>query len=420
MANHNDINASHYDTPDQEWVLDSIQKAMPPPLSSARIPGVPKILMSETIDNYDKYYVPKVVSIGPYHYNNQKFEFVEKVKPVFTHTLLSKYNLDLTTLYKKLGESNMKAGSCRELRSHQIVFIQQDLFLLENQIPFKVINEVMSLIKLDCCEREKIESFFIECMLVSKRQKSWWCCFGSSKRESQESLMKSVPDHLLHRLHSNLTRTNVGTENEEIISDTCTFRNVSELVDVGINFKPSNVGTLSRIEFFPRWWWFSADLKLPPITIDESTKPMLLNLIAYEMCADDAHAWVTSYICLLDSLIDHPVDVKVLRKAGILDNSLGSDKQVATLFNEIGTDLVPNNLAYSKEKKKIQKHYESLRNTRFSQLKHEYIKSPWSFLALIGAVMALFLSAVQTYFTIWGRKGECEKLCEFLKKNHHL
>ncbi|KAI3510790.1 hypothetical protein L1887_17927 [Cichorium endivia] len=68
---------------------------------------------------------------------------------------------------------------------------------------------------------------------------------------------------------------------------------------------------------------------------------------------------VTSYICLLDSLIDHPEDVKVLRKAGILDNRLGSDKQVALLFNELGTDLVPNSFAYSEPRSAIQKHYES-------------------------------------------------------------
>ena len=125
---------------------------------------------------------------------------------------------------------------------------------------------------------------------------------------------------------------------------------------------------------------------------------MLLNLIAHEMCSDeDGHeAWVTSYVWLLDSLIDHPEDVKALRKAGVLDNSLGSDDEVAKLFNEIGTDLVPNIAAYSDAKNKIQDHYDSRRNTYLSQLKHEYIKSPWAFFALLGAVLALFLSGVQT------------------------
>ncbi|KAI3667290.1 hypothetical protein L6452_42342 [Arctium lappa] len=178
---------------------------------------------------------------------------------------------------------------------------------------------------------------------------------------------------------------------------------------------------LTEVRFLKRWWLFSADVELPPIIVDDSTKPMLLNLIAHEMCSDDGHeAWVTSYIRLLDSLIDHLEDVKSLRKAGVLENSLGSDKEVAKLFNEIGTDLVPNILAYSEAKHKIQEHYENSTNTRLSELKHEYTHISWAFLAIVGAVMALFLSGVQTYFTVWSPKGECDELCMFLKMNHHL
>ncbi|PNX67704.1 hypothetical protein L195_g063645, partial [Trifolium pratense] len=37
----------------------------------------------------------------------------------------------------------------------------------------------------------------------------------------------------------------------------------------------------------------------------------------------------------MDSLIDHPEDVRKLRSEGILLNYLGSDKEVAKLFNII-------------------------------------------------------------------------------------
>ncbi|KAJ0475798.1 hypothetical protein HanRHA438_Chr13g0584391 [Helianthus annuus] len=148
---------------------------------------------------------------------------------------------------------------------------------------------------------------------------------------------------------------------------------------------------------------------------------MLLNLIAYEMCSCDASdAWVTSYICLLDSLIDHPEDVKALRKAGILENLLGGDNEATKLFNEIGTDLVPNSFAYMEAKMNIQKHYDSRKNTLISELKHEYVKSPWAFLALLGGLIALFLSAVQIWFSIWSPDSKCDELCQILKKTHHL
>ncbi|KAG5039980.1 hypothetical protein JHK85_012456 [Glycine max] len=41
----------------------------------------------------------------------------------------------------------------------------------------------------------------------------------------------------------------------------------------------------------------------------------------------------------MDSLIEHFGDVKELRSGKVLYSALGSDKEVAQLFNTIGTDL---------------------------------------------------------------------------------
>jgi hypothetical protein len=60
------------------------------------------------------------------------------------------------------------------------------------------------------------------------------------------------------------------------------------------------------------------------------------------MCPDfDNDFGVTSYVYFLCSLINHPDDVKELTKAHILDNFLDNE-EVAKLFNDIATDLVPN------------------------------------------------------------------------------
>ncbi|XP_076895030.1 putative UPF0481 protein At3g02645 [Bidens hawaiensis] len=172
-----------------------------------------------------------------------------------------------------------------------------------------------------------------------------------------------------------------------------------------------------HIEYIKGWLGFSANVALPPIIVTDSTKPMLLNLMAYESWWCLSHdAWVTSYVSLLDALIDEAKDVKVLRKAWVLQTAFYSDKEIADLVSEIAMDLVPNNYAYLEAKTKIQRHYESWRNTLFSQLKNEYFKSPWAIFVLLGALLALLLTAVQTYS---GLTGECDDLCKFLK-NHHL
>lgn len=456
---------------DESWVINSITNAISEPLpsSTAKIHKVPKMVKEK--QDYYKYYVPNVVSIGPYHFGNRKFECVEKLKPIFTMKLLNNQET-LRVLYRKLSEptmiqvlksfyeeidfstmfcnkvftkmmlldscfilyyihyiffQNLESYDQEYLKSNQIAFIYQDLFLLENQIPFVVLNEVMkSIDHIDF----KIEPFLYDnVILTSSRPKTSWfkAMFCVQKYHDQEEdlqdLNNDVPDHLIGLLHRTLTRKVTPRCSSQMINHKFTYRNVSELMNLGIKFKPSGTLSLAHIEFCKsKSWWFSATVNLPPITVNDSTKAVLLNLIAYEMCSLDhvaTDAWVTSYVCFMDTLIDRAEDVTSLRKARLLENCLGSDKEVATLFNEIGTDLVPNNLAHMEAKNGIQMHYESHVNKYYWQLKHQYFKSPWSFFAFVGALMVIGLNIVQTCFTI-SSKRPCDDLCMMLKKNHHL
>ncbi|KAI3788747.1 hypothetical protein L2E82_01521 [Cichorium intybus] len=459
MAMHDQTNAGGNDNLDEKLFTELIEYASVQPsqfsLFTRRIPRIPQKL-GET-GYYDKYFVPKAVSIGPYHHGQLKLESVQRLKPFFTKELLSKHNVSVRSLYKKLGEPNMvkelkefyeepdtrllsdhdfttimaldgcfilyyilfiyreKPENCRELRHHEIVLVHEDLFLVENQIPFKVLTVIRELIKLD--RHDKFESFFADDILALER----------------DLIPSDEYDHLFHLVYCNLTPTREvikkrnpvlrkGTHRHIKTVETSsrrTFHSVNDLINRGIHIRRSSSMQLDNVEFVERCWWFSADLKLPPITVDR-----LLNLLAYELCSRDEHdAWVISYVCLLNSLIHQREDVRALRDAGVLDNpQLGneSDKEVADIFTEIGMYLVPNNSAYSKVKKQVQSDYDEWNSTYLTELVHDYLKSPWSLLALLVGVIVLFLSGVQTYFTVWSPKSECDDLCKFLKMNHHL
>ncbi|KAJ0475793.1 hypothetical protein HanRHA438_Chr13g0584321 [Helianthus annuus] len=167
-----------------DMIIDSITNATPP-LSTTQIPRVPE--MVKEIHDCQKYYVPKVVSIGPYHFGTPKLEYFEKLKPIYTMKLVASNREILRRLYEKLGEPGMvrdlrsfyeenstttfndevftkmmlldscfilyynqcihdgKPEDCPELKGHQVFFVHQDLFMLKNQIPFKVLNLVISL-----------------------------------------------------------------------------------------------------------------------------------------------------------------------------------------------------------------------------------------------------------------------------------
>lgn len=120
------------------------------------------------------------------------------------------------------------------------------------------------------------------------------------------------------------------------------------------------------------------------------------------MCPDNFRTdyEVISYISFLDSLIDYPVDVKELRSSHILHNLLGCDNDVAQLFNEIATDLVPSQAVYKDVIAQIQSHYKSKWRTWMAQVYHDHFSSPWTIVAFLAAVVALGMSGIQTWYTV--------------------
>ena len=147
----------------------------------------------------------------------------------------------------------------------------------------------------------------------------------------------------------------VGGKKGKQLGNWILYRNMTELAAAGIHLKHSRTGFMKDISFES---YFFGYLKLAPIIIDTSTKPKLLNLIAYEMCPnapDDLSHFL--YICFLDSLVKHGVHVMLLQSNYTLYNFLGSDEKVADLFNDIAKDLVPNPHVYADVNTGIQKHY---------------------------------------------------------------
>ncbi|XP_047259739.1 putative UPF0481 protein At3g02645, partial [Capsicum annuum] len=216
-----------------------------------------------------------------------------------------------------------------------------------------------------------------------------------------------LPAHLLELLKTHLIDLNAFSEGGCYLrGEWCSYRSAMELRRAGIRFRPGKSRRLSEVKFTS--FHCSALLTLPPITVDDSTKSEFLNLVAYEACPDTPDDFgITSYLTLMDSLIDHAGDVKELRSKGILLNFLGSDQEVADLFNEIARDLVPNPHAYVDVKDKIEKHYYSKSKIWIAEWKNTHFTSPWTVLAFIAALFVIglevtstFLAGIQTYYTV--------------------
>ncbi|KAF5823623.1 hypothetical protein HanRHA438_Chr01g0041191 [Helianthus annuus] len=459
MSEHDQIQHS-IDIPDDkilDWIIGSVtdvdaNDTSQPSSAAKKIPRVPSMLSEK--HNYEECFAPQDVSIGPYHYEEPKLQAFEELKPVMASSLFKHRPGALISLYKKVGEEEMMkdlrsfyeqdsttkysdkvfikmmlldscfilyfmlyvhmGGSSRAygslFKSFDLVLsVWGDLLLLENQIPFKLLQ--MMNIWNETYIFKNIQALIHNIyMLRSSDQKRTWlksilCIRSDQQRLESELTGDNAPDHLLHLLYLTHIPKDVSMKykNKEYNYNSNNFPTVNQLLDVGIRFKQCDPISLKHVRFSKGWFEFSAAVQLPPITLSGETKPLLLNLIAYETGSGKDECFA-SYVCLLRSLIGSHEDVRVLKKAGVLQHRFGTDNDVVDFFNEIAADLIPQNEAYVELKDDIQSYYEGCSNTPISDLRREYRKSPWKFISLLGALIALFLTAVQTYFAVWSRK----------------
>ncbi|KAK4580917.1 hypothetical protein RGQ29_024537 [Quercus rubra] len=247
-----------------------------------------------------------------------------------------------------------------------VAFGHQDLFLPKNQLPYSLFEWLMSLSKMKKQLEDSIDTFIEGFVKVPKDQHSTcWLNWLSTKLWQQRASEQQQRD-------SRKTRNSEKKSQDQSIS--LDIRE-PERMHIHLLDKVRTRLLANHDIFFSTLLCFGF-LRLPPIIVDDSTRPKFFNLIAYEMCPDFNNDYgVFSYISFLDSLIDEANDVKELRKAGILY----CDEEVTQLFNEIGTDLVPN--MYSDVRSRIQKYYKNKVKTWISQAIHNHFSSPWTILA---------------------------------------
>ncbi|XP_072064182.1 uncharacterized protein [Arachis hypogaea] len=119
------------------------------------------------------------------------------------------------------------------------------------------------------------------------------------------------------------------------------YKNIGDLKKAGIQVKVSQTDEWKWLDISFTSNLFRGHLMLPRIVINDLTRYLYHNLIAYEMCPDFRHGFeFYSFFSLMDSFIDDAEDVKELREAGVLENSLGNDEEVAKFFNELGHVLL--------------------------------------------------------------------------------
>ncbi|KAJ1273915.1 hypothetical protein BS78_05G021800 [Paspalum vaginatum] len=254
--------------------------------------------------------------------------------------------------------------------------INNDIMLLENQLPWPVLQALMGLVSEEDKKREYLFT------AVGKFIAGIGNEFKVSVDFHTECYVwddeKNPPPHLLALLRRHMTERQQGPErlnkplpllsncfkfdkektmapNDETPqtkSDNQQEKNYKftlmptvspmELEEIGIKLKGSQTATFSDMDFVPGRLW--SELSLVPLSLSNTRASCLVNMVAFELCTasrfGDGHdrTAVCSYLALLAMLMVREEDVRTLRSKGLLHGHQ-SDNQVLTFFKTVAMHL---------------------------------------------------------------------------------
>ncbi|XP_031277890.1 UPF0481 protein At3g47200-like [Pistacia vera] len=183
--------------------------------------------------------------------------------------------------------------------------------------------------------------------------------------------------------------------------------NAVKLKKSGVKFKRSSAADkyLVDIELEKKRRLLSfynvVELKIPRITITDNMECLIRNLMILEQCNYPFETYICSYIDLMDSLINTEEDVDLLVEKKIIYNPSGDNAVIANMFNKFRLQIPPSQSSYYHSiYKDLTEHYNNSWNHALSTLKRVYFSNPWRGTGTVAAIILLLLTLTQTVFTI--------------------
>ncbi|CAL9247321.1 unnamed protein product [Arabidopsis halleri] len=397
-------------------------------------------------------YKPKVVSIGPYHYGENHLKMIQQHKFRFLHLFLDKAKkngvdelallkavMDLEEEIRKsysedLGESSEKLvymmilDGCFILMLFLIVSrtidlseekdpiftipwilssIQSDLLLLENQVPFFVLQTLFVESKIGLSSDLNRMAFHFFKSSIDK-QGSYWEkhrdfkakhlldlireTFLPNIRSVGESETTSSPHVQLHEGNSGKVLSSDSTGVPLILS-------AKRLRLQGIKFRPRRSEEDSILDIILK----KNRLQIPLLRFDGFISSFFLNCVAFEQFYTDSSNELTSYIVFMGCLLNDEEDVTFLRNDKlIIENHFGSNNEVSEFFKTISKDVVFEvHTSYLKDVfKGVNEYTKRWYNGLWAGFRHTHFESPWTCLSSFAVVFVILLTMLQSTVAI--------------------
>ncbi|XBH79639.1 hypothetical protein VPH35_105558 [Triticum aestivum] len=207
-------------------------------------------------------------------------------------------------------------------RLSRSALVRDTVFLVENQIPFFVLQKIHDVVTGGITQLTVIQELAVGVQELLQAQRFI----------SEELRLRRVPpstSHLLHLVHAHfqLNMPQIMVKNRTWIKGR--WRRATEYSCYGnLRFKRKDFmdgmeSSILDVRYQEGTLW------IPPLRIDGNTLTILRNLMALEEEEHIPHRTVTAYCVFLSQLAGTVEDVKLLVAAGIIEPFLSSDEQVA-------------------------------------------------------------------------------------------
>jgi hypothetical protein len=296
--------------------------------------------------------------------------------------------LELFYMFQDPRLGPLKADEPPASLKWRLPYFYVDLILLQNQIPFFVLQELFDISKMPDDPSLSLLAlrFFNN---VMSRPNEVIERYGNPK---------TPPLHLLDLVRSSLIpyyqKPPQKDENKQIQSIPC----MSQLRRSGIRVRPGKAESFLAVKFK------RGVVEMPSITINDFMRYLLLNCVAFEQCHNSCPKHVTVYATFLDCLVNTSSDVQYLREHNVIDNHLADDDKVARFINSLGKDVTFDirDFYLSKLFNDVDKHYRNNFCVNWASLRRRYCNTRWWFISACAAILLLLLTFAQTFYTIIG------------------
>ena len=365
-------------------------------------------------------YTPKVISIGPYHHNKEKFQTTEKHKVRYFRSFIQRAEINLENLVTTITEMEDIIRHCyvdfvqlerddfvkmimldatfilelflkdnlgewtRDDPMHVEAWLQDvvmhELLLLENQLPFFVIEKIYH---LALPSRSNSPSLI---QLTFDFFKHW-----NIQKKAPEGEIKHFTDLLRFFAlppHNLLPERNPKQDFPKY--------SATQLREAGVKFEVGPNKCVLDLSFK------EGVLEIPLLEFQDDTEAYVRNIMALEQCNHTEDRYFTDFYLILDRLINTDKDVDLLSHKGIIVNSLGDNNVITSMINNLNRGIYRSNMNSNLCRlcEELNAFYEKPWHRWKALLRHQYFSTPWRAASTIAATIFLVLTLLQTVCSI--------------------